>query len=168
MIDYIQRKSIDGYKKDYTMNHILTFLHNHKPLCIAVGILWLIGLFMMFVMTGHDFLGLSLIGIGALMIFYSLPAFPALRILRIVVSGLDAAFHSAFSALGQIFCAKFCQLAPCDNVDKISFTHAIRIGESALHGQGETAACYSAGRGRIFRIPGQISDQDCLIHISPR
>ena len=68
------------------MNHILTFLHNHKPLCIAVGILWLIGLFMMFVMTGHDFLGLALVGVGALLIFYALPAFPALRILRIVVS----------------------------------------------------------------------------------
>ena len=68
------------------MNHILTFLHNHKPLCIVVGILWLIGLFMMFIMTGHDFLGLALVGIGALMIFYTLPAFPALRILRILVS----------------------------------------------------------------------------------
>ena len=68
------------------MNHILTFLQNHKPLCIAVGILWVIGLFMMFIMTGHDFLGLALIGIGALMIFYTLPTFPALRIFRILVS----------------------------------------------------------------------------------
>lgn len=73
------------------MNHILTFLHNHKPLCIAVGLLWIIGLFMMFVMTGHDFLGLALIGIGALAVFYALcadllPAFPLIRILRMGVS----------------------------------------------------------------------------------
>ena len=68
------------------MNYITSFLQNHKPLCIAVGILWVIGLFMMFIMTGHDFLGLALIGIGALMIFYTLPTFPALRILRILVS----------------------------------------------------------------------------------
>ena len=68
------------------MNHILSFLQNHKPLCIAVGILWVIGLFMMLIMTGHDFLGLALVGIGALLIFYTLPAFPALRILRMAAS----------------------------------------------------------------------------------
>lgn len=68
------------------MNHILTYFQNHKPLCITVGILWLMGLFMMLIMTGHDYLGLALVGIGALMIFYTLPTFPALRILRVIVS----------------------------------------------------------------------------------
>ena len=72
------------------MSFITNFIQSHKLLCIAVGILWLIGLFMMFVMTGHDFLGLALIGIGALMIFYPLCGLPGacklVRILRTAVT----------------------------------------------------------------------------------
>ena len=73
------------------MHHILSFLHDHKLLCITVTLLWVLGLFMMFIMTGHDFLGLALVGIGALLIFYTLcadllPVFPIIRILRTAVT----------------------------------------------------------------------------------
>lgn len=61
------------------MNHILSFLQHHKALCITVALLWLIGLFMMFILTGHDFLGLALIGIGALLLFYTLCPVTVLR-----------------------------------------------------------------------------------------
>lgn len=51
---------------------IKQFLSQHKRRCVLVGLMWLVGLFMMFIMTGHDFLGLALIGVGALLIFYPL------------------------------------------------------------------------------------------------
>ena len=76
------------------MNHILSFLQHHKPLCIIVALLWLTGLFMIFVMTGHSFLGLALIGIGALMLFYPicglLQSCKVIRILRIGVTAVLA------------------------------------------------------------------------------
>ena len=48
------------------------FLTQHKRRCTAVAILWLMGLFLMFAVTGHDYVGLAMVGIGALMIFYPL------------------------------------------------------------------------------------------------
>lgn len=64
------------------MSYITNFIHDHKLLCIAVALLWAVGLFMMLIMTGHDFLGLALIGIGALMVFYTLC--PLLLLRRLV------------------------------------------------------------------------------------
>ena len=77
--------------KDFTMTYITNFIHNHKALCIAVGLLWLVGLFMLLFLTGHKFLGTALIGIGALMLFYTicpllLHAFPIVKLLRTAVT----------------------------------------------------------------------------------
>lgn len=73
------------------MTHITSFIHDHKVLCTAVGILWLIGLFMLLFLTGHKFLGTALIGIGALLIFYPLCAmllhtYPIAKLLRTLVT----------------------------------------------------------------------------------
>ncbi|MBQ5671797.1 MAG: YdcF family protein [Oscillospiraceae bacterium] len=73
------------------MTHITSFIHNHKPLCIAVGLLWLVGLFMLLFLTGHKFLGTALIGIGALMLFYTicpllLQSYPIVKLLRTAVT----------------------------------------------------------------------------------
>lgn len=73
------------------MTYITNFIHDHKPLCIAVGLLWLAGLFMLLFLTGHKFLGTTLIGIGALMIFYPLcglllHTYPILKLLRTAVT----------------------------------------------------------------------------------
>lgn len=75
------------------MNHILSYLKKHKALCITVGMLWVIGLFMMLALTGHDYLGLALVGIGALLLFYSLcreltPRFPIVKQLRRLVTAV--------------------------------------------------------------------------------
>ena len=48
------------------------FLTQYKRRCITVALLWMLGIFLMFAVTGHDFIGLALLGIGALMIFYPL------------------------------------------------------------------------------------------------
>ena len=72
------------------MNHIFSFIHDHKALCITAALLWAVGLFMMLAMTGHSFLGLALCGIGALLIFYPvcalLKAYTLVRVLRGAVS----------------------------------------------------------------------------------
>ena len=73
------------------MTYITNFIHDHKLLCIAVGILWLIGIFMMLFLTGHTFLGMFLVGVGALLIFYPLCAMllhtvPILKLLRTAVT----------------------------------------------------------------------------------
>lgn len=65
---------------------IRDFITQHKRRCIAVALLWLIGLFMMFIMTGHDFIGLALIGIGALLMFY--PLCPVTLLRRLVTAVL--------------------------------------------------------------------------------
>jgi uncharacterized SAM-binding protein YcdF (DUF218 family) len=44
----------------------------YKRRCLAVAILWIVGLFLMFAVTGHDFIGLALVGIGALLLFFPL------------------------------------------------------------------------------------------------
>ena len=48
------------------------FLSQYKRRCTVVAILWIIGVFLMFAVTGHDYVGLALIGIGALLLFYPL------------------------------------------------------------------------------------------------
>lgn len=73
------------------MNYITNFIHTHKILCLTVGLLWAVGLFMILFLTGHKFLGAALIGIGALLIFYPLcpmlmPHFPIVRVLRTLVT----------------------------------------------------------------------------------
>lgn len=73
------------------MTYITNFIHNHKTLCIAVGLLWLVGLFMLLFLTGHKFLGTALMGIGALMLFYSvcpllLQSYPIIKLLRTAVT----------------------------------------------------------------------------------
>jgi len=73
------------------MTFITNFIHNHKTLCILVGLLWLVGLFMLLFLTGHKFLGTALIGIGALLIFYSLCSlllhtYPIIKLLRSLVT----------------------------------------------------------------------------------
>lgn len=73
------------------MTHITSFLQNHKLLCIVVGLLWLVGLFMMVFLTGHTFLGAALAGIGALLIFYPLcgillHTYPHIKLLRTAVT----------------------------------------------------------------------------------
>ena len=83
------------------MTYITEFIHNHKGLCIAIGLLWLIGLFMVLFLTGHKFLGTALIGIGALMVFYSscpllLSSYPVLKLLRTAVTVILAVCVSYF------------------------------------------------------------------------
>lgn len=73
------------------MTYITNFIHDHKLLCMAVGILWLIGIFMMLFLTGHTFLGMFLVGVGALLIFYPLCAMllhtvPIIKLLRTAVT----------------------------------------------------------------------------------
>ena len=76
------------------MHHIFSFIHDHKALCVIVALLWLTGLFMIFVMTGHSFLGLALMGIGALLLFYPvcslLSTYKLVRILRTAVTAVLA------------------------------------------------------------------------------
>lgn len=83
------------------MIHISDFIHNHKALCIVVGVLWVIGIFMMLFLTGHTFLGAALVGIGALLVFYPLCAMlmhtiPLLKVLRTVVTVVLVACVSYF------------------------------------------------------------------------
>ena len=52
------------------------FLSQHKHRCTVVAILWIIGVFLMFAVTGHDYIGLALIGVGALLVFYPLCRMP--------------------------------------------------------------------------------------------
>ena len=73
------------------MTHITTFIHNHKLLCTVVGLLWLVGLFMLLFLAGHKFLGTALIGIGALLIFYPacsllMHTYPMIKLLRTAVT----------------------------------------------------------------------------------
>lgn len=73
------------------MTYIANFIHDHKALCIAVGLLWLIGLFMIVFLTGHTFLGVFLMGVGALLVFYPLCAmllytYPIIKLLRMLVT----------------------------------------------------------------------------------
>lgn len=73
------------------MTHIPCFIHDHKTLCIIVGLLWLIGLSMMIFLTGHTFFGAALVGIGALLIFYPfctilLHTYPIIKLLRMAVT----------------------------------------------------------------------------------
>lgn len=73
------------------MTYIANFIHDHKLLCIAVGILWLIGIFMMLFLTGHTFLGMFLVGVGALMLFYPICAlllhtYPIIKLMRTAVT----------------------------------------------------------------------------------
>ena len=73
------------------MAFLTDFIHDHKQLCIVVGTLWAIALFLMIFFTGNNFLGTALIGIGALMLFYPLCAlllhtYPFLKMLRTLVT----------------------------------------------------------------------------------
>lgn len=73
------------------MTYIANFIHDHKLLCIAVAVLWIIGIFMMLFLTGHTFLGMFLVGVGALMLFYPictilLHTYPILKRLRTAVT----------------------------------------------------------------------------------
>jgi len=73
------------------MIFLTNFFHNHKPLCITVGVLWLIALFLMVFFTGNNFFGTALLGIGALLLFYPicgilLHTYPIIKILRAVVT----------------------------------------------------------------------------------
>lgn len=73
------------------MSFLSAFIQNHKPLCITVGILWAIALFLMIFFTGNNFFGTALIGIGALLLFYPicgilLHTYPILKLLRTAVT----------------------------------------------------------------------------------
>lgn len=75
------------------MTHITNYIHTHKVLCTAVGLLWLVGLFMLLFLTGHKFLGTALIGIGALLIFYPacallMQTYPMIKLLRTAVTAV--------------------------------------------------------------------------------
>ena len=75
------------------MTFFTNFFHTHKPLCITVGILWAIALFLMIFFTGNNFFGTALIGIGALLLFYPictilLHTYPILKLLRTVVTAV--------------------------------------------------------------------------------
>ena len=71
------------------------FLTRHKRRCTFVAALWIIGVFLMFAVTGHDYVGLALVGIGALLVFYPLTAmlmdrFPLAVHLRHLVTAILA------------------------------------------------------------------------------
>ena len=73
------------------MSFITNFIHDHKQLCIVVGILWAIALFLMIFFTGNNFFGTALIGLGALLLFYPIcgilvQTYPILKLLRTAVT----------------------------------------------------------------------------------
>lgn len=160
---------------------IKQFLTQHKRLCITVGILWLVGLFMMLVMTGHDYVGLALVGIGALLIFYPLcrmlaERFPIVKHLRRLVT-LVLAVCVAYFCLVESFIIRDARTDTEQTADilivlgagvngtrpSLSLRDRLVGARDYLTEHPDTIAILSGGQGENEDIPEALCMYDWLI-----